>query len=76
MLIKLNVAHWEGGDYKFNDIWINPDNIATIEPNKNPNCPAKSYINIKDQYQWRQISVKEEPMEIARIINKKESRQK
>ena len=49
--------------------------FATIEPNNNPNCPANSYINIKDQYQWRQISVKEEPIEIAAIINKKESRQ-
>jgi len=36
MLIKLNVAHWEGGDYKFNEIWVNPDNIATIEPNNKP----------------------------------------
>ena len=69
MLIHLHVIRSKNAEEIKEDIWVNPDMIARIEPVRNSSSMGESWLYFRDDYNWRTIAVSETPYEIVLMTN-------
>lgn len=68
MLIKLHRVFSRDAKEVIEVIWVNLNFVVKIEPVRNSESKAKSYVTLQYGYSWNMHSILESPDEIISIV--------